>query len=162
MRGVRQDQRARPEYMNILMSQQQEREEFFEEITEKCFSDIQLTAGKAKTPWYRSPTQQTKLFYEHLKLPVQHNRKTRRPSADDDALKKLMEKEPLFRPLFEPLAEYRSLGVFLSTYILTRLDHDKRFHCSYGPVGTETFRFNSSEDVFGFGGNGQNIPVGNM
>jgi DNA polymerase I-like protein with 3'-5' exonuclease and polymerase domains len=32
--------------------------------------------------------------------------------------------------------------------------------CTYNLAGTETFRFSSSEDAFGFGTNLQNIPKG--
>ncbi len=58
------------------------------------------------------------------------------------------------------MQRYRSTGVFLSTFIQAPLDHDRRIRSSYNPVGTETLRFSSRADAFGFGTNLQNIPKG--
>lgn len=159
-KGVRQDQDLRIKYMEQVMEQQADLESFFEDFTTKVLPDISLAKSKTAKPWWRSPTQQAKLFYEILRLPVQKHKKTRRPTTDDPALQTLGQKEPVFQPLFSLISDFRSLGVFLSTFILVKLDRDKRMRCSYNPVGTETFRFNSSADVFGFGGNLQNIPKG--
>lgn len=160
LKGVRQAQHHRGELMSQVMEQQSGIEQFFDQFTEEALEGVELARTKKAAPWYRSPTQQAKLFYEVLRLPVQKHKKTKRPTADDDALTALRMKEPVLLPLLDLLSHYRSLGVFLSTFILVRLDHDLRLRCSYGPVGTETFRFNSSADVFGFGGNLQNIPAG--
>jgi DNA polymerase I-like protein with 3'-5' exonuclease and polymerase domains len=91
---------------------------------------------------------------------VQYNKHTKRPTTDDKALDTIAKKEKVFAPLIYALQDYRSLGVFLSTFLLMPTDRDKRFRTSYNPVGTETFRFNSSSDPFGYGGNLQNIPAG--
>jgi DNA polymerase I-like protein with 3'-5' exonuclease and polymerase domains len=40
------------------------------------------------------------------------------------------------------------------------LDVDKRMRCSFNTGGTETYRFSSSKNAFGSGGNLQNIPSG--
>lgn len=160
LRGVRQDQALRGPFMNQLMAPQHDLEGFFERLQEEAFPDIILAKSKTAKPWYRSPQQQVKLFYHELKLPPQYHKKTKRPTADDNALKALAKKEPLFKPVLDLLGTYRSIGVFLSTFILVKLDHDQRMRCSYGVVGTETFRLNSSADVFRFGGNLQNIPAG--
>ena len=99
-------------------------------------------------------------FYDELGLPVQRDRKTRQPTLNAKALATLCEKEPLIRPLVELIERKRSLGVFLSTFCLMRLSPDGRMRCSFNVCGTETFRFSSSTDAFGNGGNLQNIPKG--
>jgi DNA polymerase I-like protein with 3'-5' exonuclease and polymerase domains len=156
LRGVRINTKLRGELMWELQSVMGQREEYFEAL----IPDIQLAKSKTAKPWYRSPQQLQKLFYEVFGQAVIRQRKTGRPTIDDDALTKIGKREPLLYPLTSVLSEYRSLGVFLSTFIQAPLDHDHRMRCSYNPVGTETFRFNSSADAFGYGTNLQNIPKG--
>jgi DNA polymerase-1 len=98
--------------------------------------------------------------YGEMGLPPQRNRKSGNLSCDDKSLEKLARREPIFRPIYQRISELRSLGVFRSTFVQMRLDHDGRVRCSYNIAGTETFRYSSSEDAFGFGGNLQNIPAG--
>jgi DNA polymerase I-like protein with 3'-5' exonuclease and polymerase domains len=74
---------------------------------------------------------------------------------------KLVEKEPLIKPLTSLISDIRSLGVFLSTFVQAPLDEDKRMRCSFNLAGTETFRFASSANPFDSGTNLQNIPKGN-
>lgn len=115
---------------------------------------------KTTAPWYRSPKQTATLFYDELKLPVQLHKKSKKPTVDDEALKKLGETEPLVYPLTKTISELRSIGVFFSTFVQAAASHDGRMRTSYGIAGPETFRFNSSEDAFGSGMNLQNIPSG--
>ena len=109
-----------------------------------------------------SPKQMQGLFYEDLKLPIQYNRKAGKssPTLDDKALTKLAAIEPLVRHLLKAIAEYRSLGVFLSTFVGAGLDVDNRMRCSFNLCGTETFRLSSSKNAFDTGMNMQNIPKG--
>jgi uracil-DNA glycosylase len=162
LRGVRRKVNGlQAEMIQQTMELINEREQEFEYYTPALVGAHQLTKTKKASPWYRSPTQQQKIFYQLFRLPVQKNKSTGRPSCDDDALQKLGKKEPLLRSIFQMLTEYRSLGVFHSTFLTPRLDWDKRIRSSYGIGMTETFRDTSSEDCFGFGGNLQNIPKGN-
>ena len=107
-----------------------------------------------------SPKQMSDLFYAKLKLPIQIDRKTKRPTCSSKALLKIAEKEPLIQPLVELIEKRRSMGVFLSTFCLMPLDEDGRMRCSFNVCGAETFRFSSSTNAFGNGGNLQNIPKG--
>lgn len=107
-----------------------------------------------------SPKQMQDFFYGDLRLPVQLDKKTKRPTLNAKALATLAEKEPILRPLVELIDKKRSIGVFLSTFCLMALDTDKRMRCSFNVCGTETLRFSSSENAFGTGGNLQNIPKG--
>ena len=147
LRGVRIDTGYRKELATTLLGEIAEREESINNI-----------AGFPLNP--RSPKQMKAFFYDDLRLPIQFNRKTRKPSLDDEALDKLTKKEVLVRPLIKLIREIRSLGVFNSTFVGAALDTDGRIRCSFNISGTETFRFSSSENAFGSGTNLQNIPKG--
>lgn len=106
----------------------------------------------------KSPKQMHALFYGDFQMkPIMH-RKSKKPTLDDEAMQKLALREPLMRPLFNAVADARTLGVFKSTFIESELDPDGRMRCSYDITGAETFRFSSSENAFGRGMNLQNIP----
>lgn len=117
----------------------------------------------------RSPKQMQALFYEDLKQPVQMTRAKRgepsKPTLNDEALQKLALREPLIKPLINAIADIRTLGIFLSNFLLTPLDTDGRFRCAYNIGGSEsgqsapkTYRLSSSQNAFGNGGNLQVIP----
>lgn len=106
----------------------------------------------------RSSAQMKKLFYEDLQLKPEINRKTGAISCDDEALHKLALKEPLVKPLVDMISNYRSLGVFLSTFVQAPVDVDSRMRCYFNIAGTDTYRFSSSQNAFGSGMNLQNIP----
>lgn len=112
----------------------------------------------------RSTVQMQALFYNDLRQsPVMSKATKYKPphiTCDDHALDTIAKREPLLRPLCSIIQEYRSLGVFLSTFIRAELDIDQRMRCSYNPTGTETYRLNSSTNAFGCGTNLQNIPKG--
>ena len=101
------------------------------------------------------------LLYRQLNLPKQYSRTSGGLTCDDEAINKLMEKEPLFRPIGTAVLQLRSLSKFLSTYVMAKLDIDGRMRCSFAIAGTNTFRFSSSANPFGSGANLQNIPAGN-
>jgi DNA polymerase I-like protein with 3'-5' exonuclease and polymerase domains len=142
------------------MSAMAERENWLMQFTDALTGGVPLVKSKGAKPWYRSSSQQMKIFYEILKVPLVRNRKTGRPTADDNALTVIGKREPLLLPICKVLAEYRSLGVFLSTFVQCPLDWDNRMRSSFGVGMTETLRNTSSEDAFGFGGNMQNVSKG--
>lgn len=107
-----------------------------------------------------SPQQMAQFFYEQLKLPVQRDRKTGQPTLSAKVLPALIKAEPLVGALLELIERKRSIGVFLKTFCMMPLSEDGRMRCSFNVCGTETFRFSSSTDAFGTGGNLQNIPKG--
>lgn len=148
-RGVRIDLEARREMDATLEAEMIKRQEWFKNVL-----------GHELNP--RSPQQMQALFYEDLRLPIQYKKTPDgpRPTLDDDALMAIQAKEPLVRPLVKTIQEYRSLGVFLSTFVRARLDEDNRMRCSYNPCGTRVYRLASKENAFGSGTNLQNIPKG--
>jgi DNA polymerase I-like protein with 3'-5' exonuclease and polymerase domains/uracil-DNA glycosylase len=151
-RGVRVNQKTRERFADVLMEEMTDREAKF-----------QVALGHPLNP--ASPLQMTKLFYEDLGQQKNYG-KAPRPgvpgglSCDKEALLKIQTREPLLRPLIRWIEEYRSLGVLLKTFVLASLDTDERMRCSYNICGTETYRFSSSENAFGTGGNLQNVPKG--
>lgn len=147
MRGIRVDTRLRSQYALMLMEEISKRDAWFEQVL-----------GHSLNP--RSSPQMKKLFYEDFAQKQIINRKTGAVSCDDEALRKLAEREPLLRPLVNKISEHRSLCVFFSTFVQAPLDSDGRMRCSFNIAGTETYRFSSSTNAFGSGLNLQNIPKG--
>lgn len=147
LRGVLIEQKQKNELAKKLFHSMYEREQWMKEVL-----------GFVLNP--RSPKQMKEFFYDDLGLPVQKNRKTGKPTLDDKALQVLAKKEPLVRPLIQIIQEYRSIGVFLSTFVKAELSADGRARSSYNIAGAETFRWSSSKDAFGNGMNLQNIPKG--
>lgn len=150
-RGVRIDEAFRKELDAELQAELEKREDYFLHVL-----------GHPLNP--ASSPQMTQLFYNDLQQkPIYTKAKKGIPghlTCDDAALREIGLREPLLRPLLRAIAEYRSIGVFLKTFVRARLDVDKRMRTSYNICGTETFRFSSSTNAFGSGGNLQNIPKG--
>lgn len=113
-----------------------------------------------KSSWTSSPLQQKAIFYDLLGLPAQRHRKTGATTLDKEAIPKLKRKAPWAAQIFDALLELRSIGVFSSTFVNAAIDSDQRIRTSFNPAGPETFRWSSSTNPFGTGGNFQNIPSG--
>lgn len=106
-----------------------------------------------------SPKQVADLFYRQLQQdPVLH-RKTRKPTTDAEALEVIAKRDLGLEVLCNAIAYWRSLGNAFGV-CLQATDFDGRFRCQFTIPGTETYRFSSTKDPFGFGGNGQNITSG--
>lgn len=164
MRGVLQDQQMRERYRADLMFRLNEYDTWFESLTKELIGDVQLTKSKKAASWWTSNPQLNKIFYQIYKLKPRWsrtNKNAKGPSVDDDALKAFAKDEPVLGPLCQKLQEYRSMSVFLSTFVNAKLEYDRRLRTSYGIGATETFRFTSGKYDFIFGANLQNIPSGN-
>lgn len=111
-----------------------------------------------KAAWYRSSQQQIELFYNVLGVAEVSNRKTGNMTVDDEALRKIGGREPLVSPITNLLQQYRSLETF-AQFLTMKVGQDKRMRATFSPT-TETFRYRSSADVFGYGRNLQNLPSG--
>lgn len=150
-RGVRVDKEKRTAMALELQEELAKREQYF-----------QTALGHPLNP--RSSKQMTTLFYNDLgQRPIMSRPTRQSPShvtCNDEALETLYARELLLRPLIRWIQEYRSLGVFLSTFVNAPLDIDGRMRCSYNICGTVGYRFSSSENAFGSGTNLQNIPKG--
>jgi uracil-DNA glycosylase family 4 len=103
----------------------------------------------------RSPKQMKDFIERDLGLSIPYNRKTRKPSLNEDALQKLLIKH---RPaLLDLILTLRGKKVLLSSYIDLKKSSDGKVHCHYGY--TESLRFKSSKSlVLGGGLNLQTPP----
>lgn len=146
-RGLRVDTSSRADFAMSLMDEIAKREQWLID-----------TLGEPLN--IKSPLQMKRMFYETLGQKPVLSRKTGGVTCDDEALRKIAEREPLLLPVTKKIAELRSLGVFLSTFVNAPLDIDGRMRCSFNIGGTETYRFSSSKNAFGSGLNLQNIPKG--
>ena len=145
IRGILIDENNRAEVGRELNAKMNEISEF-----------LKYVLGHDLNP--RSTKQMHTLFYGDLNVPVIKHKKTKRPTLDDQALEKIATKEPLLRPLISAIGDYRTLGVFSSTFIEAEIDPDGRMRGTLDPNGTDTYRLSSYENAFGLGMNMQNIP----
>ena len=147
--GVKIDLDRRAAFDIELSLEMKKREEYF-----------QFVLGHSLNP--RSNPQMQKLFYQdlHQQVIVKRGKGGGNPTLDDKALTLLGQREPILRPLLRNIAEYRSLGVFRSTFVQAELDIDNRMRTAYNICGTESYRLSSAENAFGSGTNLQNVPMG--
>ena len=103
---------------------------------------------------YSSPQQLMNYFYNELRQKPYVNRKTKKPTVDSIALRRLARKYPAAKIL----QQMRKLSKLESTYLGVSLDHDNRLRCSFNPVGTKFGRLSSSKTIFDTGMNLQNQP----
>jgi DNA polymerase I-like protein with 3'-5' exonuclease and polymerase domains len=149
-RGVRTDAATRRALSKVLFTEITTREEWIRGI---LGHDLNI----------RSPKQLHALFYDDFRCtPVKvRTKEGTRVSTNEEALLQIATDTPLVRPLIYKILEVRSLGIFRSTFVDSSVDVDGRIRCAYNVAGTDTFRFSSSTNAFGSGGNLQNIPKGN-
>jgi DNA polymerase I-like protein with 3'-5' exonuclease and polymerase domains/uracil-DNA glycosylase len=151
LRGVRIDTKKKAELRQELGEVITRQEEY-----------INYLLGHPLNP--RSPKQLQALFYNDFKVKpvITYDRATgqRRRTCDAAALDTISKREVLLAPICIGIADVRSLGTFKSV-TSQELDADNRMRCAYSVPGTETFRFNSKEDAFGYGTNLQNVSAGN-
>ena len=125
-------------------------------------SHIEHLLGHPLNP--RSPKQLSTLFYTDfaIKPVTTYDRSTgsRRRTCNADALDTIKKREVLLTPICEGINDARSLGTSRAV-TSQELDFDHRIRCSYAVAGTETYRYSSREDAFGYGTNLQNITSGN-
>lgn len=122
------------------------------------FAKIIPLDPKQKRPWWGSPKQLMTILYDEMGLEPIRDRKTRQPTVGEEALQTLAKREPLLKPLVEMLIHYRNTVTISSNFVQRPFDADGRFRPGVNVGGTETFRWSTSENVFGTGGNMQNVP----
>ena len=119
----------------------------------KLTIEIAALAGVPLNP--NSPTQLREYFYVTKGLKPYVNRKTGKATTDVTALKRIARqghKEALL------LLDHRKLVKLNGTYYKIKVSADGRLRGSFNPVGTTSGRLSSSKNIFGEGGNLQNIP----
>ncbi len=109
--------------------------------------------------WHASPHQQRTLFYKWFELPVVRDKKTKRPTVNDEALPLFYHGEPLVRPIVKRLLSLRQLRTMMSN-VLKRKQRGGRWVTQYTVPGTVTLRFASAMDGQDYGLNMQNLSSG--
>lgn len=154
-RGVLIDVRERKRMVIDLMEAIMANESFLQSLMPAHIPEL-LRGKTGKAEWWRSPTQQAKFFYELCGIPVIVNPKTKNPTVDDDALPKIKLMQPVLGPLIDALQELRTMGIYYNMLTMA-LEPRDRLSSSFNTCGTVSFRWSSSENAFGRGGNLQNI-----
>ena len=123
---------------------------------EKCGTSRMRPAGLNPN----SDDQVKELLYGKLRLPVQHHRKTKEPSVDEECLERLERKFPKHKPLLRAVLEARGIQKQIGV-LNSRLSPDGRMRSSFNVGAPETGRWSSSKNHYGDGTNLQNIAEKN-
>jgi len=105
----------------------------------------------------KSPKQMQELLYDKLGLPVQRNRRTKRPTADKDAIAALGLKSK--NPILHTIIDIRQRRDFIERYLNAKVDSDGRMRCAFDITGTRSGRLSSRQSIYGSGTNLQTIPA---
>lgn len=146
LRGIRVDKGLRAKMRNDLIEAALLRQE-----------KLDWAVGHHLNP--KSSKQLLEFFYHDMKIPGVKNIKTDKLSSDAASLEQICAYEPLLTPVIQLIAELRSIGVFLSTFIEAKDDIDGRTRSSFSIAGPTTYRFSSSTNAFDSGMNFQNLPT---
>lgn len=158
--GVRVDSKARAQCAMDLADCVTEYEAKIEHlIPPDVFPRKMKTKTKPGTKWPASGHQQREIFYDILGVKPVLDKKTGKPTVGKNALPIIGRREPILRQIVNDIGEMRRFDSAAEACNM-RLDSDGRLRFAFNPAGTETFRWSSSENAFGGGGNGQNISKG--
>jgi DNA polymerase I-like protein with 3'-5' exonuclease and polymerase domains len=105
-----------------------------------------------------SPTQLKTLFKDLLKIELKIDKKSKSESCASAYMFQYLNEYPEYKVLLTLILEYRSIGVFLRTFVNAEVDEDGRMRTSYNCAGTKTYRLSSRKNAFGKGANLANIP----
>ena len=143
-RGVRVDLDKKEELYTVLSK-------LMEDVRHK----LNWLIGEDYNP--NSNPQNKKVFTELLGITAITG-KSGNATFGADAMITYLEEYPIFKPFLTLLLEYRSLKVFVGTFLAAQVDEDGRMRSSYNIAGTATYRLASRKNAFGNGMNLQNIP----
>lgn len=102
----------------------------------------------------KSPKQLKEYFYGKKHIPPYKAKGS--ITYNNDAMKRLRRRGFKEAELIQNIRRFTKLR---STYLdLSKIDDDGRWRCSYNPAGTRFSRLSSSANIWGSGGNTQNIP----
>lgn len=98
-----------------------------------------------------SPTQLKTLFKDLLKIELKVDKKSKTESCASAYMFQYLNEYPEYKVLLTLILEYRSIGVFLRTFVNAEVDEDGRMRTSYNCAGTKTYRLSSRKNAFGNG-----------
>lgn len=105
-----------------------------------------------------STVQVARAFKQLLGIKPVINKKTKRETYGAEAMKVYLEMYPEWRTLLTLILEYKSIQVFVRTFLSAKVDPDGHMRCSYNPAGTKTYRLSSRKNAFDRGMNLANVP----
>jgi hypothetical protein len=109
-----------------------------------------------------SSPQKKKLFKDFFQMALKSVKKKGKAKASEtcDAAAMIIytNEYPLLKPFLMCLLEFSALSKFTSTFLGMKLDNDGRARTQYKITGTALGRLASVKNVWGGGGNFQNIP----
>lgn len=142
--------------VRVDLEKKQELLKTFELISKDIELKLNNIIGEEFNP--RSPAQIKKLFKELLNIKPIVDKKTYRETFNSQAMLDYREEYPLYSTLITLLLEYRTINIFVRTFLSSDVDYDGRMRSSYNVAGTKTYRLSSRKNAFGSGMNLQNIP----
>jgi len=138
-----------------LLVDLQMRQKLKDELKQRIEKDLEELHKLAKWPVNPlSPKQIQKFLYEDLILEPVYKRGTSKVTTDEQALERLYRKYGLKE--INLILSVRKNSKVLGTYLEAVPDPDGRIRTDYGIA--ETGRLTSKKNIFGKGGNLQNIP----
>ena len=155
VRGININDRLRQEYRGDLLRMAWAIGYWLDEIVPQS---ILREDYKGKSNWYQSPTYLSWFLYTKLKLRPIIDRKTKSLTTNKEALVELGDYYPQYRGLFSAILLLRSIMVIAGNILNAPLERDGRMRTVYNLAGPDTYRLASSENVWGGGGNLQNVP----
>lgn len=129
-----------------------------EEIHEK---ELVVAQAAGHPVNFKSPPQIAKLLYTEMGMKSVGKRTSKgAASTGDDALMKLIEKNPNAKDVCMAILEARSLATVKANFLTAEEDPDGKFRSSWMATGAETFRLTSGGNAFHRGGPLQNVTDG--
>lgn len=115
---------------------------FLTKMNEEIQTELSERLGEVVNVNLGSPKQVAELLYEKLQLPVQLDKKTKRPSTGEVALRNLVREHPILRRILQ----WREVKKLLSSYIdkyRNELNYalDGKAHANHKQIGAATGRF---------------------
>jgi uracil-DNA glycosylase family 4 len=142
-RGLLLDEEKRAELLSKQVKELEEKQKILDEAV-----------GYHLNP--SSGPQMIKFLYEELKLPIQRHRKTKKATADEEALNKLIVFHP--HPALQLAINMRELRHDIGTYLMVEAEGDGRVRGRYNSAGAATGRSSSKKGYEGRGLDLHNIP----
>ena len=145
--------------IRINVEMKEELYSFFKSMLDKVPQKINELLGFEFNS--NSTPQKKKLFKEYFGIELKTNKKKNVgfvETCDAKAMLSYIEEYPLLKPFLMILLEYSAVSKFTSTFLGMKLDDDNRARTQYKITGTAFGRLSSTKNVWGKGGNFQNIP----
>ncbi len=106
----------------------------------------------------KSSPQVKRLFTDFLGVKAIKDKKTKSETFGSEAMFIYLEQYPILHPLITLILEYRTISIFVRTFLSAQVDEDNRMRTSYNVAGTKSYRLSSRKNAFGKGMNLANVP----